>query len=141
MGERSEHQDSAIVMSSLGRRHAHSLASSRHEFRRSGSEGATPSNTTRFLCFQMFQQHRKMNMELCFAGMVLGSPWSVACRRSAAGRRQRVAIATQQPGMRRRGGPPSRGGFYTARTLRRRRWISVQKQIVQLNIHRIHMEV
>ena len=72
MGERSEHQDSAIVMSSLGRRHAHNLASSRHEFRRSGSEGATPSNTTRFLCFQMFQQHRKMNMELCFAGMVLG---------------------------------------------------------------------
>jgi len=59
-------------MSSLGRRHAHSLASSRHEFRRSGSEGATPSNTTRFLCFQMFQQHRKKNMELCLAGMVLG---------------------------------------------------------------------
>ena len=122
MGERSEHQDSAIVMSSLGRRHAHSLASSRHEFRRSGSEGATPSNTTRFLCFQMFQQHRKMNMELCFAGMLLGV--AMECSVSAAGRRQRVAIATQQPGMRRRGGPPSRGGFYTARTLRRRRWIS-----------------
>jgi hypothetical protein len=107
-----------MAASARGSRHAHTRASSRQLRIISCREDSMPSNTMQFLCFQMFQQHKKRKMEPCCSGMALGIvPGSGGCwpLRAHPAWHPPVAIGTPPLGSWRWYGLPFPSGCCTAR--------------------------